>query len=525
MVIRWLIKPKTYQDSVKLMKLSAELRKQDGVQQASVVMATEMNKGTLQDIGMLVPEVANANPNDLAIVVAAATEEQATKAVELAENLLTNSTAKQANGKQILPKTLRSAVEALPDANLALISVPGTYAAAEAIKALNLGLNVHLFSDNVTLEDEIRLKQIGTKKGLLVMGPDCGTAIINGVPLAFANIVARGKIGIIGASGTGIQEATVLIDHLGGGISHAIGTGGRDLSDAVGGLMMLQGIDLLEDDPSTEVILLVSKPAGPKTTIKIIDRVKKCKKPVVVSLLKGDLSRFKYAGVIGAPTIEDAAYKAVALANGEEAINMPENFWGDFTEQIVVIESKLEPDQRYIRGLFTGGTLADEAMVIVNGIIGDVFSNIPLKPELKLPVARESHKHTIVDLGDDEFTRGRPHPMIDPLPRNERLLQEYADPEVGVILCDVVAGYGSHSDPAGELASSVARARSAYPKNHPAIIAFVCGTEADPQPLSEQVRTLEKEKIFVLPSNAEAARVAAKVIKLHENRGCNCDFK
>ncbi len=519
MIIRWLVKPNMYQDSVKLMKLSAEMRQLDGVQQASVVMATEMNKETLKEIGMLVPEVAEANANDLVIVVAADSEEQALKAIETAKNLLAGSEVKQVESRLQLPRTLRSAVEALPGANLALISVPGTYAAAEAFKALNLGLNVHLFSDNVSLEDEVRLKEFGVEKRLLVMGPDCGTAIIDGVPLAFANVVSRGKIGIVGASGTGIQEATVLIDRLGAGISHAIGTGGRDLSDAVGGRMMLLGIDLLEEDLSTEVILLISKPAGAQTTLKILERVKRCKKPVVMCLLKGDLSGAMAAGVICAATIEDASYKAVALANREEPVTIPENFWGDYSEQISEAERGLRPGQRYLRGLFTGGTLADEAMVVLGSIIGDVYSNIPLRPELSLPSSRHSMGHTVVDLGDDEFTRGRPHPMIDPLPRNERLLQEYADPEVAVILCDVVTGYGSHPDPAGELARAVVKARTTYPENNVVVVAFVCGTDADPQPLSEQVEVLEKAGIIVLPSNAEAARVAGRIIKLHESRG------
>ena len=519
MVIRWLIKSKMYQDSVKLMKLSAEILAQEGVQQASVVMATDMNKDTLREVGMLVPEVEAASPNDLVIVVAADSEEHAQQAVELAEQMLTSVGGQQKQAQQSLPKTLRSAVESLPGANLALISVPGIYAAAEAQKALNLGLNVHLFSDNVSLEDEVRLKQIGAKKGLLVMGPDCGTAIINGVPLAFANVVARGPIGIVGASGTGIQEATVLIDRLGSGISYAIGTGGRDLSDTVGGIMMLLGIDYLEKDPTTKVILLISKPAGAQTTAKVLDRVKRCQKPVVISLLKGDLDMIQAAGAVGASTIEDAVYKAVSLANDEEAVTIPDKYWGDFSEKIASWANGLNQTQKYLRGLFTGGTLADEAMVVIRHIIGDVYSNIRLKPEFKLAHSSISQQHTIIDLGEDEFTRGRPHPMIDPFLRNERLIKEFADPEVAVILCDVVTGFGSHKDPAGELARAVNRARKAYPDNKPVIITFVCGTQADPQPLSEQTKILEQEGIIVLPSNAVAARVAGEIIRLHTERG------
>jgi len=509
-----------YQDSVKLMKLTAEIQRLEGIKQASVVMATDMNKEVLKEAGLLVPEAAEANANDLVIVVAADKEKQAARALETAEKLLGSSEVEEGNSKkQKLPKTIQRGAEALPGANLALISVPGTYAAAEAFKALNMGLNVHLFSDNVSLEDEVRLKEFGCQKGLLVMGPDCGTAIIDGVPLAFANVVARGKIGIVGASGTGIQEATVLIERLGAGISHAIGTGGRDLSDAVGGRMMLMGIDLLEEDPSTEVILLVSKPAGSQTTPKILDRVKRCRKPVVMCILKEDLSRALSSAAVYAATIEDAAYKAVALANGEDPLALPENFWGDYSEQISEAVKKLRPQQKYLRGLFTGGTLADEAMLVLEDIIGDIYSNIPLKPELRLFSSQQSTAHTVIDLGDDEFTRGRPHPMIDPLPRNERLLQEYKDPEVAVILCDVVTGYGSHPDPAGELARAVVEARQAYPDNNPAVVAFVCGTEGDPQPLSAQIETLEKAGIMVLPSNAEAARAAGRIIKQQESKG------
>ncbi|MEW6697576.1 MAG: acyl-CoA synthetase FdrA [Bacillota bacterium] len=519
MVIQWLIKPKMYQDSVKLMKLSAEIAGQDGIRQASVIMATDMNKNTLKEADMLVPEIAAAGANDLVIVIGADTEEQAKGAIALAENMLTSTGGKKSKSQEVLPRTLESACQALPGSNLALISLPGCYAAAEAMKAINLGLNVHLFSDNVSLEDEIRLKQRAAQKGLLVMGPDCGTAIINGVPLAFANVVARGKIGIIGASGTGIQEATVLIERLGGGISHAIGTGGRDLSDAVGGIMMLQGIDILEKDPATKVIMLVSKPAGPQTTTRILARVKQCKKPVVVCLIKGELTAINESGAVGAATLEDAVYKAISLANEEVAVPIPDNYWGDFSKEIQRLASSLKPGQRYLRGLFTGGTLADEAMIVLREILGDVYSNIPLRPEYRLPSARKSQANTVVDLGDDEFTQGRPHPMIDPLPRNERILQEFADPEVALILCDVVTGYGSHRDPAGELAQAVSKARQAYPENNPVIIAFVCGTEADPQPLSQQVEILKEAAIIVMPSNAAAAKTAGKLIELHAKQG------
>lgn len=511
MVIKGIVKAKMYQDSVKLMRLSSELNSLEGIVDASVIMATEMNKETLRDVGLLIPEVENATPNDLAIVVRANTEAKAQEAIALAEKLLTSKVVTISQNKQTAPRTIGSAVEGLPGANLALISVPGLYAAGEALKALNLGLNVHIFSDNVSLEDEVMLKQAGTQKELLVMGPDCGTAIINGIPLAFANVVSKGPIGIVGASGTGIQEATILIDRLGSGISHAIGTGGRDLSDAVGGLMMLMGIDCLESDEQTKVILLISKPAGEKTTIKIIERIQKCKKPVIICLMKGKLDAARTGATLAA-TIEDAVYKAVALASDEEPRPIPENYWGSFSEQATSLRKQLKTQQKYIRGLFTGGTLADEAMVVMRSLIGDVYSNIPLNPDFGLENSRFSKKHTIVDLGDDEFTQGKPHPMIDPTPRNERFIQEYADPEVAVLLCDVVTGYGSHANPASELVQALKKARTLYPMNNPVVVAFVCGTPSDPQPLNEQTSILENAGIIVLPSNAAAARFAVQIV-------------
>src|SRR5690606_14776291 len=125
---------------------------------------------------------------------------------------------------------------------------PGVYAAFEAFRALENNLNVMMFSDNVTVEDEIKLKDLAVKKDLLMMGPDCGTAIINGVGLCFANKIKRGPIGLVAASGTGLQEVTVLIDQFGGGISQAIGVGGRDLSKDVMGRMTLHAINALNAD-------------------------------------------------------------------------------------------------------------------------------------------------------------------------------------------------------------------------------------------------------------------------------------
>lgn len=530
MVTRYTIRAKLYQDSVKLMRISAEAKTLPGIEQAVAIMGTEMNKATLESSGLLVEEAATAGPNDLVIVVQGRDNPAVDAALARIEEMLADQRqvagggrpARGPGGRGHSPRSIASALRQCPDANLALISVPGAYAAAEAAKALRRGLHVHIFSDNVSLEAEIELKKLGRDRGLLVMGPDCGTAIINGVPLAFANVVGRGPIGIVGASGTGIQQASVLIDRLGSGITHAIGIGGRDLSDAVGGIMMLMGLEALEHDPDTRVILLISKPPGPRTARRILERVKVATKPIVVNFLGGDPTLAEQVGAAGAKTLEEAAVKAVVLSRTLSPSNLSISTTSAFArEESGLVASEVaakQAGQRHLRGLYTGGTLADEAMLVLKEYIGDIHSNIPLRPELKLPNPRQSLGHSVIDLGDDEFTRGRPHPMIDPSYRGERLVTEACDPEVAVILCDVVLGYGSHPDPAGALAAAVrtARARAGRPFT---VVASVCGAKGDPQNLERQEEILRQEGILVLPSNAHAAEVAGEIARRCAERG------
>ncbi len=358
------------------------------------------------------------------------------------------------------------------------------------------------------------LKQIARGKGVLVMGPDCGTAIINGVVLGFGNVLNKGPIGIVAASGTGIQQTSTIIHRMGSGISQAIGTGGRDLSEEIGAITTLEGIKYLEQDEKTEVILLISKPSSQQVCEKVLEAAKRCEKSVIINFIGAETASIERAGLISAVTLEDAAWKAVAAIKGESleeiAVTLPR-------EEILSIahseKAKLAPKQKYLRGLFSGGTLCYESLVILRELIGDVYSNGPLKPDLKLLNPHESQMHTCVDLGSEEFVLGRPHPMIDPTLRKQRILQEAKDPETGVILLDILLGYGSHPDPSGALVPVIVQAKKEAEENgrYLPVVASVIGTELDFQDLRKQEEKLKEVGVIVLPSNAQATRMAVLI--------------
>jgi FdrA protein len=497
-----------YRDSVALMQLSAKLGALAGVRQASAIMATAGNLALLREAGLAIREV-EAGPNDL-LVALEGEEEALEAALDSAEAELTRAPARTQEGGlcRLPPRSLEMALAELATANLALISTPGEYAAAEAMKALRLGLNVMLFSDNVALEDEIELKGYARAHDLLVMGPDCGTAIIGGVPLGFANVVRRGEIGAIAASGTGLQQVTCLIDRWGKGISHAIGTGGHDLHASVGGITMLHGLEALTADPATRVIVLISKPPHPEVTERVLDAASRSGKPIVVNFLGADPDTVRRANVHPVRTLDDAARLAVALADGGAGAGAGEAPTDGATQV-----PQLAPGQKYIRGLYSGGTFCYEALLLLSETFGGIASNTPLDQERMLADVWRSERHTVIDLGDDAFTRGRPHPMIDQTLRKERILQEAADPEVAVILFDVVLGYGAHPDPAPELATALeqARALAAAAGGQLALVGSVCGTAGDPQDLARQEAVLRAAGVLLAESNAQAARLAAAI--------------
>ncbi len=520
MTVHTSIKRNAYYDSVTLMLLSRELLKLEGVEDVLVGMGTDLNLDLARDLALATSEFDTLTPNDL--FIAAKIDESLTsmKVVEDAFSAQLNKSAESEGDDDYQPPSLRSAIQALPEANMVLISVPGQFAAVEVEDALDAGLHVMLFSDNVSVEDELRLKQKAVEKGLLMMGPDCGTAIINGKPLCFANAVRRGKIGVVGASGTGTQEVTVQIHKLGEGLSQVIGTGGRDLKEQIGGLMMIQGFESLIADPETDLIVLISKPPAPSVAEKIYQIAKSCPKPVVIDFIGGDRAAIEAAGAVACISLEDAAQKAVQVLRGQA--------YADFTgfslpeEQICAIvekaTTKLKSDQTELRALFTGGTLADEAMKLL-GVHYDIYSNIPLTPEMAIENLPGGRGHICLDLGEDQFTRGRPHPMIDPQTRTE-FFRSHVDGQTGVILVDVVLGFGSYDDPAGAVAASVheIRQRLSSQGKDVVVIASVCGTDLDSQDLNQSIETLEAEGILVMPSNAQAVRLADRVMQ-HMQKG------
>ena len=522
MANRTLVRPNEYHDSVQLMMVSERLRKMAGVRQAMVAMATDNNKNILRDIGLLDAEGERAGADDMIVAVDADDAAQIEQAVAEMEAMFVERTKKR--GGRVALRSFEAAHKAMPDANLCVISVPGTHAAAEARKALEAGLHVLIFSNNVPLEDDRDLKVLARAKGLLCMGPDCGVGNLNGIAMLTGSVVRKGPIGIVGASGSGTQQITVLADRAGIGISQAIGVGGKDLDDNVGGLGMLSGIEALVEDPETSVIVLVSRAPGKRTEGRILDAVRTCPKPVVVYFIGGDTKAVEAAGGIPAHDLDDAAAKAIGLAAPEQAaaaVSVPEAE----VDAIVERESaRMAAGQKYLRGLFCGGTFCEEAMAVLHAPIGDIYSNAPLRPDLVLEESCRSQAHTIVDYGDEEFTLGRPHPVIDPEPRRLGILREAADAEVAVLLLDFILSPAVHPDPAGAVAETLRQAKAATEKagRYLSVVASVCGTEGDPQRLSDQERTLRDVGVVVMPSNAQAARIAGRIVEAaagRHNRG------
>jgi len=499
------IRPGAYYDSVVLMQLQRSLAALPGVLDAGVVMGTDANKALLAQIDLLPPEAQSAAADDLVIVVRARDEATAQAALSQVDALLARR--RSVVEQEYRPRSLESAAQMLPEAQWVLVSVPGRYAAGVARQALRLGKHVFLYSDNVPLDDEISLKQTAAEKGLLVMGPDCGTAIVNGVGLGFANKVRRGPIGVVAAAGTGLQAVTSRIHQLGSGITHGLGTGGRDLTEAVGAVTARQSLDLLSRDPDTRVIVLISKPPSPTVADGLLRIARAAGKPVVVDFIGYRPPARQVDNLHFASTLDEAAELAVSLT--EDGGRRTKD------RDRPVEPGRFAPGQGYLRGLFSGGTLAYEALHILQDYLPGVYSNVPLDKQYRLANSLVSQEHTIVDLGEDEFTVGRLHPMLDNDLRIRRLLQEAEDPQVAVILLDVVLGYGAHPDPAGELAPAIAQARARAERagRYLEVVAVVVGTDGDPQNLEAQIRQLEAVGARVETSNEAAVRYAGRLLQ------------
>jgi FdrA protein len=514
------VRRNVYQDSVTLMRLGRDLEAVAGVERAAAMMGTPANRELLSQAGLLDLDGETAGPADLVIAVVAETAAAAQRAREAAEAALATRMAAPTSGPT-RPRTLAGGLRALPDATLALISVPGAYAGAEARRALDAGLHVMLFSDNVPLATEVELKRVASERGLFVMGPDCGTAIVAGVPLGFANAVPRGRVGLVAASGTGLQEVSCRLAAEGEGVSHAIGVGSRDMSDAVGGVMTLAALHALAEDAGTEVIVVIGKPPGPAVAARLAEAMSALGTPSVLHFAglagPGTADAHAVAPAASHPppragraplattrTLEDAALAAVALARGETPRAV------EFSQPMVQVQTlvaaqaaALASGQRFVRGLYSGGTLAWEAVALLSARF----------PDVAVDVQGNGPGHRVVDLGDDAFTVGRPHPMIDGAVRREWIGRAAADPTTAVLLLDMVLGYGAHRDPAAELAPALAAARrtATAAGRGLALVASVTGTEHDPQGRSRQAAALERAGVLVMDSNAQAARLAGLI--------------
>ena len=492
------IKKGSFQDSVSLMIISRKLSERPEVDQVSVMMGTPANKAMLDSTGFWHDDFVEATPND--ICVAVRTHDDQPGILELIREQLEkelSAIASASGSSQQLLKARRweSACQKLPQANLLLVSVAGEYAASVAKEGLLAGKNVMMFSDNVPLEQEVELKTLAREKGLIVMGPDCGTAMIAGSPLAFANVLPDGGIGVIGASGTGIQEITSQIALHQQGISHAIGLGGRDLSAEVGGISALTALEMLAADDATRVIAFVSKPPSPQVRTRIINAMQKVGKPVVALFLGNKPEQRREGNVWLANSLSDAAQLAVLLMR-------------------VAQQRLIQPEVagKGIYGLYAGGTLAAEAAMLLSAGLG-----VPVSESHAAGVMLDAQGHRIVDLGDDSYTLGRPHPMIDPTTRSIEIEKLAAMPDVGVLLLDVVLGYGACADPAGAVVEAVEQVRAT--RNAPLVtIATLTGTDADPQGRSGQTDILRDAGIAVVETLEEAVLLAISLTHHQDSR-------
>jgi len=498
--------PAFYRDSVELMRVAAEIRRREGVREAALFMGTPANLALLAEVDLLGDGARGARPEDLVLAVAAESGEVADAALATAQALLLAPRRVERDSRRARPRSLDSAIRALPDANLAAISVPGAFAAREAMRALRRNLHVFLFSDNVPLAEEVALKREARRRGLLCMGPDCGTAYVGGVGLGFANVVDRGRIGCVAASGTGLQAVACHLAALGEGISQGIGVGGRDLSAEVGAEMTTFALEVLAADPATEVIVLVSKPPHPAVVPRLETALAATEKPVVVCAL-GLAARPARGRVQWVSTLVDAAGAAAAATEGRPWTGRPLSDPSGVRQRLGRLRGALGPHGPGLLGLFTGGTLAHEARLVLEPLIGAVGDTDE--------GCSASTSHRVLDLGADTYTVGRPHPMIDPAGRAERIAAAGDAAETGVVLLDVVLGKGAHVDPAGPVIAAVAAARhrAASRGRSLAVVASVVGTARDPQGLEGQIVKLESAGVEVLPSNAEAARFAALLLR------------
>lgn len=508
----FVIRKNQYFDSVFLMSVNRRISEVKGVQQTAVLMGSPANKQLLMDIDIHGGEIEATQPNDLIVAVIAETSAIVENVLGRLDEWLEGISE---SAPSLSTKTLDESLLQKPNANLAVISVPGEYAAREAEKALEAGLNVFLFSANVSIEDEMELKQFAAEQGLLVMGPDCGTSLIGGVGIGFANAVRRGPIGVIAGAGTGLQEFTSQVHNAGSGISHAIGTGSHDLSGKINGLTTLAALDALERDQQTRVIAIISKPPAASALATLLERIKTCKKPVVGCFLGVDPGRLNgKQNFKPARTIDDAV--RISLVNlGGKMVIPAGGMTPEEVAEIRKVKKAWSPDQKYLRGILAGGTFCYQSQQILCEAGLPIHSNNPLDGKYRLADPDESIQHTIVDMGDDFYTIGKPHPMIDGTLRRRRILAESRNPQVAILYLDFILGYNASMDPVGELLDAILEAKrlSVQRGGSLTVVASVCGTETDPQDLDLQIKMLREAGGLVFRSNALASAALCELLR------------
>ncbi|MGI0012061.1 MAG: hypothetical protein ACREBU_01260 [Nitrososphaera sp.] len=503
------------------MKISDKVRHiSSGITEASVVMATSTNKGVLIRLGFQPSIIEEAKESDILIAVRAQDKDSLDQAIQKANEML-ESPEKITAGEEVTSKLkdLDSALIAMPDSNLVLLSIPGEYVKDISIKLIEHRIHQQIFSDHVPIEDELEIKEKAVKNNVLILGPGAGTSIINGKGIGFSNTVKQGPVGIVAAAGTGLQEVITLLDHCAIGVKHGLGVGGSDPKEKIGGLMMMECIKVLEEDPEIQVIGIISKPPSLSVQEKIINYIsQRGKKKYVLAFIGGQVQTDRTGGrIIQVGSLASAAL-AVAKHIGQQEFKTarfetrisPE----DLSRGLEKEWARLQENQKYIRALYTGGTFTYEAQVILGGILpGPIYSNAPILNIKEMPSSLTSEANSIVDLGEEEFTEGRAHPMIDPTIRKLRILEEAKDPEVGVLLMDFVLGFGSHPDPVGAVLREIKEAKEIAAKDgrYLSVISHVCGSMGDSQGYDGSVSKLRSAGSVVLPTNAIAAVAAALV--------------
>ncbi len=518
-----LVKSNYYRDSLNLLKISDIMkRSSSGIVEAVVIMGTKTNKAVLVKLGFPSTKINQATESDLIIAIKAVDKGSVDSALRKVEELLHSDGSSETSSSVSKNSTdLDSALVSMSNANLALISIPGEYVKDLSIKLSNEGIHQQIFSDHVPLDDELTIKEYAAKKGVLVLGPGAGTSIINGKGIGFSNVLRTGPVGIIAAAGTGLQEVSSLLDQCDIGVIYGLGVGANDPKEKIGGLMMLEALKVLEELPDIEIMTIVSKPPSLRAKKLIIDYiVKHGKKKYVLAFLGGghdDSLPNSKSRIVQVNTLASAVFAVASLTSNElyKQSLVRLHIKPEILQRSVAKEWKeFGQQQKYIRALYTGGTFAYETQVILNGILKDLYSNAPTGGTKKLPQSSKSKKHSILDLGEEEFTQGRPHPMIDPTIRRLRLVEESQDPEVGVIMMDFVLGYGSNPDPVGAVLKEIGQVKATARKSsrYLSIVTHVCGTKRDPQGYDESIRKLEKAGALVFPTNALAAIASAQII-------------